>query len=200
MDNTGGGGMRRWVKGGVVGLALLAACGGGLTTRTTEGDVSEWLRSFDEAKQKGETGSVTGFLYLMLPGLPTPLRDWPVRMIPLTPTLEQAIRLSREQFERGGRAPLTAEALKQVTRPIADAITQIEATGHSELIRMVRTETGTNPTFTFQDVPQGRWVLLAELPSKLSVLQWAQPVTVGKGKQIQQSLNDTNIWLEGMIP
>lgn len=200
MDNTGGGGMRRWVKMGVVGLTFLTACGGGLATRTTEGDVSAWLRSLDEAKQKGEVGSVTGFLYLMLPGLPTPLRDWPVRMIPLSPTLEQAISLSRKQFERGGRTPLTAEALKQATQPITDTITQLEAAGHSELIRMVRTETGTDPTFTFQDVPQGRWLLLAELPSKLSVLQWAQPVTIGKGEQIRQSLNDTNIWLEGMTP
>lgn len=192
--------MRRWVKVGVIGLAFLTACGGGLATRTTEGDVSAWLRSLDEAKQKGEVGSVTGFFYLMLPGPPTPMRDWPVRMIPLSPILEQAVSLSRGRFERGGHIPLTAEALKQATQPITDAITQLEATGHSELIRMVRTETGTNPTFTFQDVPQGRWLLLAELPSKLSVLLWAQPVTVSKGKQIQQSLNDTNIWLEGMTP
>ena len=191
--------MTRWVKAGVVGLAFLTACGG-LAGRTQEGDVSEWLRTLDEAKHKGEVGSVAGFLYLMMPGLPTPLRDWPVRLIPLSPTLEKAVSLSREQFERGGRIPLTAEALKQAAQPIADTMKRLEATGHKELIRLVNTETGADPTFTFQDVPQGRWLLLAELPSTLSVLLWAQPVTVSKGQVTRQSLNDTSVWLEGMTP
>lgn len=191
--------MRRWVKAGMVGLAFLTACGGP-AGRTTEGDVSEWLRTLDEAKHKGEVGSVTGFLYLMLPGLPTPLKDWPVRLIPLSPTLEQAVSLSREQFERGGRIPLTAEALQQATQPITDTIERLKAIGHTELIRMVHTESGADPTFTFQDVPQGRWLLLAELPSKLSVLLWAQPVTVSKGQATRQLLNDTSVWLEGMTP
>jgi hypothetical protein len=189
--------MTRWVKAGVVGLAFLSACGG-LAGTAKEDDVSELLRTLAEAKQKGKVGSVEGFLYLFLPGPPTPLRDWPVRMIPLSPTLERAVTLSREQFARNGSIPLTAAALESARQPITDYLKRLEATGHKELIRRVNTETGTDPKFTFQDVPQGRWLLLAELPSKISVLLWAVPITVTEGQVTWQSLNDKSLWLEGV--
>lgn len=191
--------MKRRVRVGLVGLAFLSACGG-LAGRTKEGDVSEWLRTLHEAKQKGEVGSVEGYLYLMLPGPPTPLRDWPVTLSPLPPTLESAVRLAREQFARTGRMPLTADALRLARQPITDYMKMLQATGYKELIRTVKTDTGTDPKFTFHDVPQGRWLLLAELPSKISVLLWAVPVTVTKGEVAWQSLNDKSLWLEGLTP
>ena len=189
--------MTRWVKAGVVGLAFLSACGG-LAGRAKEDDLSELLRTLDEAKQKGKVGSVAGFLYLFLPGPPTPLRDWPVRMIPLSPTLEKAVSLSREQFERGGRIPLTADALRLARQPITDHMKMLQATGYKDLIRTVKTVEEADPKFTFQDVPQGRWLLLAELPLKISVLLWAVPVTVTKGGVTWQTLNDKSLWLEGL--
>ena len=189
--------MTRWVKAGVVGLAFLSACGG-LAGRAKEDDLSELLRTLDEAKQKGKVGSVAGFLYLFLPGPPTPLRDWPVTLIPLPPTLESAVSLPHEQFARTGRMPLTAAALESAGQPINDYMKRLEATGHKELIRRVNTETGADPKFTFQDVPQGRWLLLADLPSKISVLLWAVPVTVTEGQVTWQSLNDKSLWLEGL--
>lgn len=191
--------MRRWMTAGLVGLAFLSACGG-LAERTKEGDVSEWLRTLDEAKQKGEVGSVEGYLYLFLPGPPTSLRDWPVTLIPLPPTLERAVSLAREQFARTGRMPLTADALRLAYQPIPDYMKMLQATGYTELIRTVNTDTGADPKFTFHDVPQGRWLLLAELPSKISVLLWAVPVTVTKGEVAWQSLNDKSLWLEGLTP
>lgn len=191
--------MRRWVNGGVVVLTLLTACGG-LAGGTKEGDSTELFRVLSETQQKGEIGSVEGLLYLWLPGPPTPLRDWPVTLIPLPPTLEDAVRSAREQFTKSGRTPLTADALNQARQPITDYMKRLAATGHQELIRTVKTETGTDPKFTFQDVPQGRWLLLAELPSKISVLLWATPVTVTKGKPTWQSLNDKSVWLEGLTP
>jgi hypothetical protein len=191
--------MTRWVKAGVVGLAFLTACGG-LAGRTKDGDVPEWLRTLHEAQQKGEVGSVEGYLYLILPGPPIPLRDWPVTLIPLPPTLEASVSLARGQFARTGRIPLTADALRLAYQPITDYIKELTATGHKDLIRTVKTVKETDPKFTFQDVPQGRWLLLAQLPSKISVLLWVVPVTVTKGEVTWQSLNDKNLWLEGLTP
>lgn len=191
--------MRRWMKAGVIGLVSLSACGG-MAEKNVQGDLPTLLRSVNEAKDKREVGSVAGFLALMLPGPPIPLRDWPVTLIPLPPTLERTVSLSRAQFTRSGRAPLTVDALDLARQPITDYMKQLAAAGGSDLIRTVRTETGTDPKFAFQDVPQGRWLLLAELPSKISVLFWAVPVTVTKGEQTWQSLNDKSLWLEGLTP
>lgn len=190
--------MRRWVKGAVVALALLSACGG-LTRTGPDGELAELLQSVQEAQQHGEVGSIGGYLYLMQPALPIPLRDWPVILIPLTPTLEQAVIQAHAEFIRNGRTPLTAEALGRVRQPIITTIDHLEASGHKALIRTVKTETGTEPQFTFPDIPPGRWLLLAELRSKVSVLLWAVPVTVTKDKQTWQSLNDKGVWLEGLI-
>lgn len=189
--------MRQWVKGGVVALTLLSACGG-LTRTGPDGDLADRFRSLEEAQQKGEVGSIGGYLYLMQPALPIPLKDWPVILIPLTPTLEQAVIQAHAAFIRDGRTPLTAEALGRVRRPIITAIDHLEASGRKAMIRTVKTETGTEPQFTFPDIPPGRWLLLAELRSKISVLLWAVPVTVTKDEQTWQSLNDKGIWLEGL--
>lgn len=189
--------MRRWVKGGVVALTLLSACGG-LTRTVSDDDLADLLRSLEEARQHGEVGSIGGYLYLMQPALPIPLRDWPVILIPLTPTLEQAVIQAHAAFIRNGRTPLTADALGRVRQPIITTIDHLEASGRKALIRTAQTETGVEPQFTFPDVPPGRWLLLAELRSKISVVLWAVPVTVTKGAQTWQSLNDKGIWLEGL--
>jgi hypothetical protein len=134
----------------------------------------------------------------MQPALPIPLKDWPVILIPLTPSLEQAVIQAHAAFIRNGRTPLTAQALGRVRQPIITTIDHLEASGHKALIRTAQTETGDEPQFTFPDVPPGRWLLLAELRSKISVVLWAVPVTVTKGAQTWQSLNDKGIWLEGL--
>jgi hypothetical protein len=121
-----------------------------------------------------------------------------VTLIPLPPALEAALARPKDQFLARGRAPLSATALALARQPITDYIKRLEATGHTGLTRTVKTESGPDPKFTFQDVAQGRWLLLAGLPSTISVLLWAVPVTVTSGEVTRQSLNDTNIWLEGL--
>lgn len=194
--------MRRASNAGIAALlclTFLSACGG-LADRTKEGGLSEWLRTLHEAKQKGEVGTVEGRLYLFWPAPPTPLRDWPVILIPLPPTLESAVTRAQERFAKSGRVPLSADALDQARQPITRYMTELAATGHQELIRTVKTDTGTDPVFAFQDLPPGRWLLLAELPSKISVLLWAVPVTVTPGERTWQSLSDKSLWLEGVTP
>jgi hypothetical protein len=178
-------------------LTFLSACAGP-AGGTRDDEVSAWLRTLREAQQRGEVGSVEGFVYLFLPPPPTPLRDWPVTLIPLPAALEAAVGRSRERFVQTGRAPLTADALRQAQQPIVEYMEMLRATGHSDLIRTAKTDTGKDPKFSFQDVPQGRWLLLAALPSSISVLLWAVPVTVTDGEVVHRSLNDQAVWLEAL--
>lgn len=180
-------------------LLLLSACVG-LPGRTEDQDLSALLRSLKEAGQKGEVGSVEGNLYLIMPGPPTPLKDWPVTLIPLSPALEATVAAAHAQFTQSGRTPLSAKALARVRESIATYPNGVTALGYSELIRTVKTAAAAEPKFSFQGIPHGRWLLLAELPSKISVLLWAVPVTVTTGDVTWQSLNDGNIWLEGLTP
>jgi hypothetical protein len=139
-------------------------------------------------------------MYLIQPAIPTPLQGWSVTLIPLTPTLEGAVSRAKQQFTAHGRAPLSPSELELARQPITDHIKALEAAGHTDLIRTVKTESGPDPKFTFRDVPKGRWLLLAGLPSKISVLLWAVPVTVNTGETTHQSLNDSSIWVEGLTP
>jgi hypothetical protein len=181
----------------MAGLALLAACAGITERSAREEDVAGLLRSLKEAQQRGEVGSVEGHLFLLMPGVATTLKNWTVTLLPLSPSLEAAVVAARERYERSGRAPLSAEALARARRPIEDSRDEITRLGYPDLIRTVKTETQ-EPKFTFQDVPQGRWLVLAEFPSKVSTLMWASPVEIQSGQVTRRPLNDWTIWLEGL--
>lgn len=191
--------MKRWATMGVVCGALLSACGG-LAGNTREREISLLLQSLKEAEQKREVGTVEGNLYLAEPAVPTPLSDWPVLLIPLTPTLENAVTRAKKQFAANGRVPLSAKTLTMAHQPITNYLNELGASGRGELMRRTKTDPQGNPTFRFQDVPHGRWLLMAEISSQISVLLWALPVTVTRGEVTRQSLNDKNIWLEGLTP
>jgi hypothetical protein len=190
--------MKWWAKPGVVAVALLSACAS-LSERVGEQEITGLLRSLKEADQRHEVGTVEGYLYLMRPALPTPLMDWPVTLIPLPPTLEAHLIRMRQQFDANGRVALSPAALARARQPITDYLADLTAPGRSDLIRQVKTDPKGEPQFRFHDVPQGRWLLLAKLPSPLSVQLWAQPVTVRSGEQTWHSLHDNNLWLEGLI-
>lgn len=179
-------------------LSALSACGG-LDAKTGEDKHAEWLRSLKEAEQSGEIGSVEGLLHLSATGVPIPLRDWPVILMPLPPAMETAIAEVAHQYAAGGSAPLPSPAFARAHRMIDAYLRRLERTGYSDLIRRVKTDPGRDPVFRFADVPQGRWLLLAELPSAISRLLWAFPVTVQAGATTRQSLNDSNIWVEGLL-
>lgn len=192
--------MKRWVTMAMtVGLTFLSACGG-VTRTAPDGNLSELFRSLDEAKQKGKVGSVEGYAYLFYPSPPAPLRDWSVTLIPLPPALEATMARSHERFVKAGRTPLTADALQQAQQPIINYMQMLRETGHQDLIKTIKTDTSSDPKFTFQDVPPGRWLLLTALPSQVSTLLWAVPVTVATGEIVWQSLNDKSVWLEGLTP
>lgn len=190
--------MRRWVDRWVIGLLLVAGCAG-VTRGLQEPDWQGMLQTVQARKDRGEVGVVEGLLYLGRAGVPIPLRDTPVTLMPLPPEIETVVAEARAQYAAGGFQPLPAEAFAKAHQPITTAVTQLRTPEYRDLARAVRTASGADPEFRFQDVPAGRWLLLAELHSPISILLWAMPVTVSAGATTRQSLNDDTIWIEGLV-
>lgn len=152
-----------------------------------------------EAQQAGRTGSVDGLLGLYPPGAPVPLNEWPVILLPATPELEAAIAMHHQTYLQHGPAPLSPAQLAQARQLIRDATERARRAGPGTLIQTVKTGQA-DPEFRFPRVPEGRWILIAELTTKHSALLWAVPVDIRHGQQVHQSLNDQSVWLEGLLP
>ncbi len=179
-------------------LSALSGCGE-FATQAQSPDTATLFRSLKEAGAAGRTGTIQGNLYLVHPGLPTVLRDWSVTLLPLPPDQEVAISQAHERYLGTGREPLSADRLQQARHLLERLATKTKELGYGELIRTTQTDTK-EAKIVFSDVPEGRWLLTAELPGKLSMLLWASPVTVRAGNVTQRLLNDTTIWLEGLTP
>jgi hypothetical protein len=185
--------------GWAIGLLLVAGCAGvagGLQDRGWQ-SIAQTVQAH---KDHAEVGIVEGLLYLGRPGIPTPLFDAPVTLIPLSPGLETAVADARARYAAGGFQPLSTQAFAKAHQPITTAVRQLLASEYRELVREVKTASSVDPEFRFQGVPAGRWLLLAELHSPISTLLWAIPVTVTAGATTRQPLNDQTIWIEGLTP
>jgi hypothetical protein len=185
--------------GWVIGLLFVAGCAG-VTGGLQDPGWQSIAQTLQARKDHAEVGTVEGLLYLGRPGVPTPLRDAPVTLIPLPPGLETAVADARARYAAGGFQPLPTQAFAKAHQPITTAVRQLRASEYRELMREVKTASSVDPEFRFQDVPAGRWLLLAELRSPISTLLWAVPVTVTAGATTRQSLNDDTIWIEGLTP
>ena len=190
--------MRRHIW-SVIGMAMLvSACATMSETGRPDSELPATLARLQANREQGRTGSVWGFLYLREPGIPTPLKDWPVILLPLTPELETAVQRARQAYRAGDYTPLPFQTLDRLKQTLDSSLTQLREAGRDDLIRQVKTETGDDPKFEFREVPEGRWLLLAELPAPPSLAVWVVPVTVTAGTATRQSLNDQTV-IEGLV-
>ena len=181
-----------------IGVAMLvSACATMPETGRTDPDLPATLARLQAYSEQGRTGSVWGFLYLREPGIPIPLKDRPVTLLPLTPELETAVQRARQVYRAGDFAPLPFQTLDRLKQALDSYRTQLKDAGRGDLIRQTRTDTADDPKFEFSEVPEGRWLLLAELSSPPSLAVWIVPVTVTAGTATRQSLNDLTV-IEGL--
>lgn len=183
---------------GTLALAALTGCAGIGHDPGPPADAA-YLATIAEHQVSGKTGTIAGRLYLAQPGIPTPLMDWTVTLLPLSPEQESALNQVRSPYLDGGREPLSPDRF-EAARSFLNRL-QV-ATEHLHSPSFVRSSTTNHVDagFTFPDVPEGRWLLIAELPGKVSTLLWASPITVTATKTTVQILNDSAIWLEGLKP
>ncbi len=183
---------------GTLSLVALTGCAGIGHDPGPAADAA-FLATIRERQVSGNTGTVVGRLYLAQPAIPTPLTGWTVTLLPLSPTQESALNQVRSPYLDGGREPLSPERFDEA-RSFLNRLQA--AAGDQQSPGFVRSSTTNHEDagFTFQDVPEGRWVLIAELPGKVSTLLWASPITVMATKTTVVILNDSAIWLEGLKP
>lgn len=191
--------MRRRVW-SVIGMTMLLAACATVPTQTgrSDSDLPATLAQLQANGEQGRTGSVWGYLYLREPGVATPLPDHTVVLLPLSPQLETVVQQTRQAYRSGGYAPLPFQALNRLKQALDAHLAQLRTAGRDDLIRQVKTETGNDPKFEFRDVPEGRWLLLAELPAPPTLALWVVPVTVTGGAAAKQSLGDQTV-MEGMV-
>lgn len=183
----------------VIGMTMLvSACATMPQTGRADPDLPTTIARLQAHREQGRTGSVWGFLYLRNPGIATSLQDQLVTLLPLTPELETAVHHARQAYRAGDFAPLPFQALDRLRLALDSARTQLRGVGRGDLILQTRTEKGNEPRFEFREVPEGQWLLLAELPSPLSLAVWIVPVTITAGSATRQSLNDQTV-IEGLI-
>lgn len=190
--------MKRRIWSAIGMTVLLSACATTSLTSKPASDLSATVARLQAAGKEGRIGSVWGSLYLVNPGVATPLKDRPVVLLPLTPELEATVQRTRQAYRAGNFSPLPFETLDQLKRTLVDHSTRLKDAGHAELIREVRSDTGNDPKFEFRDVPEGRWLLLAELSSPPTLGVWVIPVTVTAGTATKQSLGDQTV-IEGLV-
>lgn len=183
---------------GTLALTALTGCAGIGHDPGPAADAA-YLATIVEYQVSGKTGTVVGRLYLAQPAIPTPLMNWTVTLLPLSPEQESALNQVRSPYLDGGREPLSPDRF-EAARSFLNRL-QVAA-GDQQSPGLVRSATTNrvDAAFTFPDVPEGRWVLIAELPGKVSTLLWASPITVTATKTTVILLNDSAIWLEGLKP
>jgi hypothetical protein len=190
--------MRRRIRSAVGITMVMSGCAMMPPAGGPDPDLPATIAQLQAHREQGRTGSVWGLLYLREPGVPTPLKGWPVTMLPLTPELEAAVQQTQEAYRAGGYAPLPDQTLSRLQQTLNRYRQQLSHAGHDDLIRQARTETGEDPRFEFREVPEGRWLLLAALPSPPSLAVWIVPITVTAATATRQSLNDLTV-IEGLI-
>ena len=183
---------------GTLALAALTGCAG-IGRDPGPPASAAYLATILEHQVSGKTGTVVGRLYLAQPGIPTPLMGWTVTLLLLSPEQESALNQFRSPYLDGGREPLSPDRF-EAARGFLNRL-QVAA-GDQQTPSFVRTATTNHEdaAFTFPDVPEGRWVLIAEFPGKFSTLLWASPITVRATKTTVHLLNDEAVWLEGLKP
>ena len=183
---------------GTLALAALTGCAG-IGRDPGPPASAAYLATILEHQVSGKTGTVVGRLYLAQPAIPTPLMGWTVTLLPLSPTQESALNQVRSPYLDGGREPLSPERF-DAARSFLNRLQAAAGDQHAPSLVRSATTNHVDAGFTFPDVPDGRWVLIAELPGKVSTLLWAYPITVMATKTTVTILNDSAIWLEGLKP
>ena len=144
----------------------------------------------------GRTGTVKGIGNLDVSPAPLiVLSKGTVSLIPSTPELEAAVREIGRRWRAGGRRPVQVEEFQAAFGLLDRHAQAISALGGADLLRLA--ETDSNGRFSFEAVPEGRWLLVTDLASPISALLWAISDHVSAGETTVVHLTNWNILVEG---
>lgn len=155
------------------------------------------LNRLKDRKAAQATGSVNGHLFFSGPDVASRFTNAPVSLIPLSPDLEAAIASAQQEYLAGRRAPLPPQVAQARGALLDDYIAEIQRRESGIFARATTTD-DKDARFEFDAVPEGRWLLVAGVASRVSVLYWAVPVEIRAGSATRQNLSESNFWIEGL--
>ncbi len=182
-------------------LLGLLACAGPVTKATpaaerkpdAENPVQRTVKELLANQAAGRVRTVQGLGYVTAP-IAVPLANGEVTLLPSSPELEVALARIQRRWWTGRRRPLPYETFQAAFAALTAQRIAVGRAGGEGLIRFAPTDdTG---KFSFTQVPEGRWLLVADMSSPVSTLLWALPVEVGEQDPPLQFLVDGSLLLE----
>ena len=178
----------------------LAACASVTTLSPQEAAqtrLRETVQTLLANQAAGSTATVGGSGFVMAP-IVVPLANGEVTLVPLTPDLDRALAVLQRQWLDGKREPLPTDTYKTALAVLTAHRIAVAQAGGESLIRFAQTDK--KGMFRFEGVPEGPWLLLADLRSSVSILLWAYPVKVQAGEEMPPVfLVDSNLLLEARL-
>lgn len=159
--------------------------------------LTDTLTRLQERQTAGRVGAIHGYHFFSGPDVATRFKNGLVSLIPLSPDLEAAITQAHEAYATDRRTPLAPQVVQQRFAILDDYVREVKQRGLGAMIRVTTTDPK-EARYDFTDVPEGRWLLVAEVTSRVSVLYWAVPIEVRAGEALAQNLYESNIWVEGL--
>lgn len=181
----------------VIGLAACATVTPTPSKGTPQARLQETVQALLANQAAGSTATLNGTGFVTGP-IAVPLAEGEVTMVPLTPDLDRVLAVLQRKWLNGKRQPLPFDAYRAALALLTAHRIAVGHMGGESLIRFAHTDK--KGTFRFEGVPEGSWLLLADLRSPVSILLWALPVTVqAKQEAPPVLLVDGNLLLEARI-
>lgn len=141
------------------------------------------------------TRDVAGTAFVLAP-IAVPLGNAEVRLIPLTRQIETSLASFQRRWQHGKRQPLPFHDYQAAVAVLTAHRMAVGLAGGESLVRFAQTDD--KGQFRFDAVPEGAWLLIADMPSSVSVLLWAVPidVVVNAPDGPPLLLTDSNLLLE----
>lgn len=178
-------------------LGVAWACASATREGTPDDPLIATLNRLKEREAAQAVGSVSGHLFFLGPDAVSRFTNAPVSLIPLSPDLEAAITSAHQEYLAGRRAPLAPQVAQARGALLDGYIAEIPRRGFGAFARTTTTDEK-DARFEFEAVPEGRWLLVAGVASRASVLYWAVPVEIRAGTALRQNLSESNFWIEGL--
>ena len=182
-------------------LLALASCAGlGATAKpsteqqpTPKNFVQQAVQQLLANQAAGRVRTISGVGYVMAP-IAVFLANGEISLLPSTPDLESELALLHRRWEAGRRQPLPFEAFQAAFTRLTAQREAVGQAGGETLVRFA--ETDKKGRFRFEAVPEGRWILVADMSSPVSTLLWAVPIQVGPNDPPPLPLIDSTLLLE----
>ncbi len=186
---------KQWIA--LLALGTLSVACATSTPTGSPDPLTDTLTRLQERQAAGRVGAIRGYHFFSGPDVATRFTNGLVSLIPLSPDLEAAVTQAHEAYATDRRAPLAPQIIQQRWALLDDYVREVKRRGLGAMIRVTTTDPK-EAHYDLTDVPEGRWLLVAEVTSRVSVLYWAVPVEVRAGQALAQNLYESNIWVEGL--